>query len=167
MLLEFAGKKPSVAATAYIAESAAVIGDVVIGEHSSVWFNAVLRGDDGAIRIGSQTNIQDAAIIHDSVTIGDRVTIGHGALIHGCTIEPDAKVGMGAIILDRAVIGAGSIVAAGSVVLAGTDIPAQTLFAGSPATFKKHLSADQAAGNQRTAEHYSQLAEAYRTTRDK
>ncbi len=166
MLMDYAGKSPEVAANAFVAENAVLIGDVKIGSHCSVWFNVVLRGDDGTIRIGEQSNIQDGTIVHDQVLVGERVTIGHGCLIHGCTIENDVKIGMGSIILDEAVIGSGSIIAAGSLVLSGTVVPPHTLYAGSPAVLKRELPADQAESNRRTVEHYLRLKTDYQLSKD-
>jgi carbonic anhydrase/acetyltransferase-like protein (isoleucine patch superfamily) len=129
---------PQVGAGAYVHAKAVVIGDVVIGEQSSVWPAAVLRGDDAPIRIGAQTSIQDGSVVHTTtdlseVKIGDRVTVGHGVILHGCTVEDDCLIGMGATILDNAVIGKGSIVGACALVTMNTKIPPGSLVLGMPA----------------------------------
>ena len=127
-----------------MADTAVVIGDVVLGDHSSIWFNAVLRGDSEKITIGHHTNIQDLAMVHvtggiASTTIGNYVTIGHSAIIHGCTIGDNCLIGMGATILDRAVIGEESIIAAGAVVAPGTVIPPRSMVVGVPGVIRKQL----------------------------
>jgi gamma-carbonic anhydrase len=151
----------------FIAPGAWVIGDVVIGKKSSVWFNSVIRGDEHYIRIGSETNIQDSAVLHGTpvdfpLEIGDRVTIGHGAIVHGCLIEDECMIGMGAIVMDGAKIGKGSLVAAGSLVPQGLVIPAGSLVVGSPAKVVKTL--DEAAQQRmmRSVTNYLQLISNYR-----
>lgn len=131
-------------AGSYIDPSAQVIGDVVIGEHSSVWMNAVLRGDVNAIRIGSKSNVQDCAVLHGqrykySVTVGDLVTIGHNATVHGCVLEDMVLIGIGASVLNNARIGEGSIVAAGAVIPEQMVIPPNSLVAGVPGKIKRTL----------------------------
>ena len=120
-------RTPTIAATAFVAPSADIVGDVTIGEHVSVWYQCVMRGDIAPIRVGDETNIQDLTMVHVDTDapalIGDRVGIGHRAIVHGCTIEDDCLIGMGAIVLSRAVIGAGSVVAAGALVTEGTEVP--------------------------------------------
>jgi len=138
MLKSFQGRHPKIAASAFIEDSAQVIGDVVVGEHSSIWFHAVVRGDVHAIRIGRETNIQDNCVLHGyrgkfSVTLGDRVTIAHSVNLHGCVIEDDCLVGIGAIILNGARVGSGSIVAAGTLVPEGMQVAPGTVVLGSPA----------------------------------
>lgn len=133
----FQGKSPQIDPEAYVHHSAVIIGDVEVGAESSVWPNATLRGDDGPIRVGSQTSIQDNAVVHmtegrSHTTIGSRVTIGHGAIIHGCTIEDGCLIGMGSIVLDNAVVERGAIVGAGSLIPPGKRVPAGTLVMGSP-----------------------------------
>lgn len=145
MVRSYQGKLPSVAASSYIDLSAQVIGDVVIGERSSVWMNAVVRGDVNAIRIGNQSNVQDCAVLHGqrylySVTVGDWVTIGHNATVHGCVLEDAVLIGMNATVLNHARIGEGSIIAAGAVVPEGTIVPPRTLWAGVPAKMRRELS---------------------------
>jgi carbonic anhydrase/acetyltransferase-like protein (isoleucine patch superfamily) len=135
---------PRVHPTAYIDESAQVIGDVEIGEASSVWMAVVVRGDVHRIRIGRRTNLQDGTIVHvmretHPTAIGDDVTVGHGAIIHGCTVEDGCLVGMGAIVLNGALVGAGSLVAAGTLVTEGMQIPPRSLVMGSPGKVKRPL----------------------------
>lgn len=146
VIREFNGTAPRIAETAFIAETAVVVGDVVIGPESSVWYGAVVRGDVNFIRIGERTNIQDGAVVHVSktgfdgpTTIGDEVTVGHGAMIHGCSIGRGALIGINATVLDGAVIGEFSLVAAGSLVTPGTLVPARSLVMGSPAKVKRPL----------------------------
>lgn len=149
MILSFQGKKPSIASTAYIAPSADIIGEVQIGEHSSVWFQVVIRGDVNSIRIGSHTNIQDGSVLHvfkskSPLIIGDSVTVGHSVTLHGCTIESNCLIGMGATILNNARVGAGSIIAAGALIPEDTVVPPRSIFMGVPAKFVRHLNdADQ------------------------
>ena len=150
VIRSFKGIGPKISGSAFIAETAAVIGDVVIGEDSSVWYSAVVRGDVNYVRIGDRTNIQDGAVVHVSKTgfdgptvIGDEVTIGHGAMIHGCRIERGALIGINATVLDGAVIGESSLVAAGSLVTPGMVIPPRSMVMGSPAKVKRELTADE------------------------
>ncbi|MGH9476939.1 MAG: gamma carbonic anhydrase family protein [Terriglobales bacterium] len=138
MLKRFHGHHPKIAATAFIEDSAQVIGDVVVGEHSSIWFHAVVRGDVNAIRIGSESNLQDLCVVHGfkakfSVSIGDRVSVAHSVCLHGCTVEDDCLIGIGAIIMNGARIGRGSIIAAGALVPEGVEVPPGSVFMGSPA----------------------------------
>ena len=151
----------------FIAPGAWVIGDVVIGKKSSVWFNSVVRGDEHFIRIGTETNVQDSAVLHGTpvdfpLEIGDRVTIGHGAIVHGCIIEDECMIGMGSIVMDGAKIGKGSLIAAGSLVPQGFIVPAGSLVMGSPAKVVKTL--DEAAQKRmlRSVTNYLQLIAAYR-----
>jgi len=144
MIRNYQGKFPLVPETSYVDLSAQVNGDVVLGEHSSVWMNAVLRGDVNSIRIGSYSNVQDCAVLHGqrylySVTVGDWVTIGHNATVHGCVVEDAVLIGMGAVVLNNAHIGEGSIIAAGAVVPEGTKVPPRTLWAGLPAKMRREL----------------------------
>ena len=132
------GITPSFGRDPFLAETAVVIGDVVMGDDCSVWYNAVVRGDVNSIRIGHRVNIQDGAVLHCTyqkcgLTIGDDVSIGHNAIVHGCTVEDKVLIGMGAIVMDRAVIGTGSVIAAGAVVTQGTVVPPGSLMAGVPA----------------------------------
>ena len=135
---------PRVHPTAYIDDSAQVIGDVEIGEESSVWMSVVIRGDVHRIRIGRRSNVQDGTIVHvmkdtHPTLIGDNVTIGHAAVVHGCTIEDRCLIGMGAIVLNGARIGGESIVAAGALVVEGMQVPPRSLVMGSPAKVKRPL----------------------------
>jgi len=143
MILSLAGRSPRIPASAFVAASADVIGDVEIGENSSVWFQSVLRGDIEPIRIGANSNIQDGTIVHTMVSwpvvVGDWVTVGHRAVLHGCTIESHCLIGMGAVILNNVRVGEGSIVAAGALVPENTAIPPASLYAGVPARLKRQL----------------------------
>jgi carbonic anhydrase/acetyltransferase-like protein (isoleucine patch superfamily) len=141
---------PRVHPTAYIDDSAQVIGDVEIGEASSVWMAAVIRGDVHRIRIGRRTNVQDGTVVHvmretHATTIGDEVTIGHGVLVHGCTIEDRCLIGMGAILLNGVHVGTNSIVAAGALLVEGMSVPAGSLVMGSPAKVTRPLTAAEIA----------------------
>ena len=142
------GIEPRWGKDCFISENATVVGDVVMGDQCSVWFNAVVRGDVHKIRIGNKVNIQDGAIIHCTykkafTTIGDNVSIGHRAIVHGCTLEDNVLIGMGAIVMDHAVIGKNSIVAAGAVVLENTIVEPGSIYAGVPARKVKSVSQDQ------------------------
>ena len=144
MIRGYRGKRPIFDSTVYIDQSAQVIGDVEIGEHSSIWFNCVVRGDVYYIRIGHHSNIQDGTVVHvtrdtNATIIGNYVSIGHNATVHGCTIQDRCLIGMGSVILDTANIGTESIVAAGAVVPIGMVVPPRSLVAGVPATIKKQL----------------------------
>ncbi|MFM7310148.1 MAG: gamma carbonic anhydrase family protein [Flavobacteriales bacterium] len=138
LILPVQGISPAWGDDCFIAENATIVGDVVMGDRCSIWFNAVVRGDVNSIRIGEQVNIQDGAVIHCTyqkapTVIGDFVSIGHRAIVHGCTIHPQVLVGMGAIVMDRCVIESRSIIAAGAVLAEGTHVPAGSVFAGVPA----------------------------------
>ena len=159
MLRPFRGTAPRVHASAFIDQSAQVIGDVEVGEESSVWMCAVLRGDVNAIRVGRRTNIQDGSIVHGmtgmhATRIGDNVTIGHAAVVHGCTIEDQCLIGMGAILLNGAHVGGGSIVAAGTLLVEGMKVPPKSLVMGSPGKVKRLLTQAEIAGILTYAEHY-------------
>jgi len=141
------GVAPAVHPTAFIAEGAWLIGDVVLGEEASVWYNAVLRGDINAIRVGRRTNIQDGCVLHVTarlpVEIGEEVTVGHMAMVHGCRIGRGSLIGMNAVVLDNAEVGEGSLVAAGAVVKENFVVPAGTLAAGVPAKVVRELTAEE------------------------
>ena len=144
MIRSYQGHTPQIAATAYIDPQAVVIGDVVIGEHSSVWPCAVLRGDVNIMRIGARTNIQDGSVLHvmrdtNPLILGDDVTVGHAVVLHGCTIESRCLIGMGSIILNGAKICTGSIIAAGTLVPERTVVPPGSLFMGQPGKFRRTL----------------------------
>ena len=142
------GKEPQFGKGVYLSENATIVGDVVIGDNCSVWFNAVVRGDVHYIKIGNKVNIQDGAVVHctyqkHATEIGDNVSIGHNALVHGCTIRNNVLIGMGAIVMDGVVVESNSIVAAGAVVLEGTHIESGSIYAGVPAKKVKSLSEEQ------------------------
>jgi carbonic anhydrase/acetyltransferase-like protein (isoleucine patch superfamily) len=165
MIFEFHHKRPRIGKNVFIAPTAVIIGDVEIGDGASIWYGAVLRGDEGRIIIGPGANVQDNAVLHTTpqhpTTVKARVTIGHGALLEGCTIEEGAVIGMGAIVLHEAVIGAESMIGAGAVVTPKTLIPARTLAAGSPATVKKEISGAALAAIERSAAVYVELSGHY------
>ena len=159
MLRPYRSIAPRVHGTAFIDDSAQVIGDVEIGEESSVWMCVVIRGDVNWIRIGKRSNVQDGTIVHvmtktHPTTIGDNVTIGHGAIVHGCTIEDQCLIGMGAILLNGATVGTGSIVAAGTLLVEGAKIPPRSLVMGSPGKVKRTLSDAEVADIQAYADRY-------------
>ena len=144
MIRSYKGVTPQVPTTAYIDDSSQLIGDVILGEHSSVWMNAVLRGDVHQIRVGHYSNIQDNSVLHGmkeqyGVYVGDYVTVGHSAILHGCTIEARCLIGMGCIILNGAVIGSGSIIAAGTLIPEKTVVEPGSLWMGSPGKFRRKL----------------------------
>ncbi len=158
------GFTPEIGKDVYLADNATIVGDVVIGDGCSIWFNAVLRGDVNSIRIGNNVNIQDGSVLHtlyqkSIVEIGNNVSIGHNVVIHGAKICDYALIGMGAIVLDHAVVGEGAIVAAGSVVLTGTIIEPNSIYAGTPAKFVKKVDPDQSREmNQKIAHNYHMYA---------
>jgi carbonic anhydrase/acetyltransferase-like protein (isoleucine patch superfamily) len=143
MIASYKGIFPRVAESAFVASSADLIGDVEIAEGASIWYQVVLRGDIGPIRVGSHTNIQDGSVLHSitgvPVNVGGWVTVGHRVVLHGCTVEDHCLIGMGAIVLNRARVGAGSIVAAGALVLEDTVIPPGSLYVGVPAKLRRKL----------------------------
>jgi carbonic anhydrase/acetyltransferase-like protein (isoleucine patch superfamily) len=167
LILPFGEHRPQIAADAFIAPNATVIGDTVIGARSSVWFGCVLRGDVHSIRIGSETNIQDGTVIHvtrakHGTTIGSGVTIGHMALIHGCILEDGSFVGMQATVMDRCVIETGGMLAAGALLTPGKRIARGELWAGRPARLLRPLEAAEIQNIPETAAHYARLGESYR-----
>lgn len=159
-------RRPRIDATAYVADGARVIGDVVLGPAASVWFNAVLRGDTERIAIGAGSNIQDGAIVHADpgfpCTVGANVVTGHGAILHGCEIGDDCLIGMGAIVLNGATIGPGSIVAAGALVPEGKAFPARSLIMGVPARVVRETTEQDLAQIASGANHYQERARVYR-----
>lgn len=160
------GRWPVVGDEAYVDASAQVIGEVELGAQSSVWMNAVLRGDVHSIRIGARSNVQDGAVLHGMkgrypVVVGQGCTIGHNATVHGCVLEDDVLVGMGAVVLNGAVIGAGSIVAAGAVVAERTVVPPRSLVVGVPAKVKRELTEAEVEGNRMYAVRYVEYAREY------
>jgi len=169
MLRPHRGRLPRVHQTAYIDDSAQVIGDVEIGEESSVWMAVVIRGDVHRIRIGQRSNVQDGTVVHvmkdtHATTIGHDVTIGHAAVIHGCTIEDRCLIGMGAILLNGALVGSGSIVAAGSLVVENMQVPPRSLVMGSPAKIKRPLTDAEVAEIQMYADRYVKYRLDYMTS---
>ena len=145
-----------------ICDGAKVSGDVTLGKGVSVWYNAVLRGDDGAITVGEDTNIQDCAVLHEETHVGSGCTIGHGAIVHGCTVGDNVLIGMGAVILNGARIGDDCIVGAGALVTGKMDAPAGSMLLGSPAKVVRPLTEAEIASNRESAEGYLRTAEAHR-----
>lgn len=159
LILPVNGVLPQFGPSCFLADNATIVGDVVCGAECTFWFNAVVRGDVNRIRIGDKTNIQDGAVIHctyqrAATTIGSRVSIGHKAIVHGCTVEDDVLIGMGAIVMDHAVVGAGCIIAAGAVVLENTQCEPGYLYAGIPARRIKPVTEEQRQNMLRTADNY-------------
>ena len=159
MLYSYNGLLPKMSPSVFVAPTATIIGDVEIGEDSSIWFNVVVRGDVNPIRIGMRTNIQDNSTLHvtyqkSTLNIGSNVTVGHAAILHGCTIEDHCLIGMGARILDGAYIGRFSLVAAGALIREGERIPEHSLVAGVPAIVKRSLIPEEIALIQRSADRY-------------
>lgn len=163
---------PVIADDVFIADGARIIGKVHIGSKSSIWFNTVVRGDVHEIRIGARTNIQDNTTVHVSegragCYIGNDVTIGHNAIVHACTVEDLALIGMGAVISDEAVIGKGSLVGAGALVTQGKKFPPYSLIIGSPAKAVRQLTEEEIKGLQESADHYVEIARQYLKISDK
>ena len=170
MLEGYLHYQPILAPSAWVHERAVVIGDVELGDEVSIWPGAILRGDQGKIRIGSQSNIQDGTVVHatggvSTTTVGERVTVGHNAVLHGCTIGSRCLIGMGAIILDNAVIGAGCIVGAGALVLKGTVVPPDSLVLGNPAREFRTLTPQQQRAIAEGWQAYVHLAYEHQTAR--
>ncbi len=167
MEFELSGKRPTVHPDAYIAPTAVLIGDVEVGAGASVWFGAVLRGDEAAIKVGEGANIQDNVVVHcahDLPTLIERnASVGHSALLEGCVVEQGALVGMGAIMLQRSRLGAGSMLAAGAVLAEGKSVPAGHLAAGVPATVRKPLDGSSETWVGTAAKHYQERAVRYRS----
>lgn len=167
MIRSVRGFTPQFGANCFLAETAVVVGEVVMGDNCTVWYHTVVRGDVHSITIGDNTNIQDGAIIHCTyqkakVVIGSNVSIAHGAIVHGCTIRDNVLVGMGAIIMDGAVIGEHSVVAAGAVVLAGTVVEPGSVYGGMPARKMKDIGDEMQETIRRTARNYPMYAGWYR-----
>jgi carbonic anhydrase/acetyltransferase-like protein (isoleucine patch superfamily) len=167
LIRSYRGHMPQIAPSAYIDPQAVIIGDVVIGEDSSVWPCAVVRGDVHYIRIGARTNIQDGSVLHvmrdtNALVLGDDVTVGHSVTLHGCTIESRCLIGMGSIILNGAVIGAGSIIAAGTIVPERTVVPPGSLMMGQPAKLRRTLTAEDLASVDAYSRRYVEYKETYR-----
>jgi carbonic anhydrase/acetyltransferase-like protein (isoleucine patch superfamily) len=166
MIRSFKGVTPQFPDTAYIDAAAQLIGDVIVGEHSSVWMNAVLRGDVHQIRVGHYSNIQDNSVLHGmkeqyGVYVGDYVTVGHNAILHGCTVEARCLIGMGSIILNGAVIGSGSIIAAGTLIPEKTIVEPYSLWMGSPGKFRRRLDETDQATILRYSENYVRYKKSY------
>lgn len=165
-LVPYQGVIPRIAQGVFIADTARVIGDVHLGEGTSVWYGTVVRGDVFPIRIGARVSLQDGSVVHVttgrfSTTVGDDVTVGHRAVLHGCTVEDGALIGMGAVVMDEAVIGAGAMVAAGSLVAPGTHIPAGMVAMGSPARAVRPVRDMERAFMAYSAPHYVDIAKTY------
>jgi len=166
MIRTYQGHVPQVPSSCYIDLSAQILGDVVLGERSSVWMNAVLRGDVNSIRLGSCSNVQDCSVLHGQrnlypVVVGDWVTIGHNATVHGCVVEDMCVIGMGARVLNNSRIGEGSIIAAGSVVAEHTIVPPRTLWAGVPAKLRREISDKDRALIREYAQNYLDYVDIY------
>ena len=163
-ILEVLGKLPQFGNNCFVAPNATIVGDVIIGDEGSVWFNAVIRGDVNSIKMGNKVNVQDGAVIHctyqkNATIIGNNVSIGHNALVHGCTIEDNVLIGMGAIVMDRCIVHSNSIIAAGAVVLEGTVVEAGSIYAGVPAKKVKNISQELINGEiDRIANNYVKYA---------
>jgi carbonic anhydrase/acetyltransferase-like protein (isoleucine patch superfamily) len=172
MIRAFRGIQPQIHQSAYVDDSAQVIGDVHLGEDASIWFNAVVRGDIHFIRIGSRSNVQDNSVIHvrngtHPTILEDEVTVGHSVTLHGCYIERGALIGIGSIVLDDARVGASSIVAAGAVVAPGTVIPARSLVMGMPARVKRELTDDEVEGLKEFWRNYVEYTKLYLDERER
>ncbi len=157
---------PRVASSAWVADSAQVIGNVLLGDNASVWFNVVMRGDNEELRVGRGSNIQDGSVVHSDpgfpVTLGENVTIGHKVMLHGCTVGDGSLIGIGAVVLNGARIGRNCLVGAASLVTEGKEFPDGSLIMGSPAKVVRPLTAEQIEGLQRAAKHYMANARRYR-----
>ena len=164
VILPVKGVQPEFGKDCFIAPNATIVGDVTMGDGCSIWFNAVVRGDVNSIRIGNKVNIQDGAVIHctyekTKTIIGDNVSIGHNAIVHGCTVEDNVLIGMGAIVMDNARIGSNTTIAAGAVVLEGTQVEPGTIYAGVPAKKVKEISMELVSGEiNRIANNYLMYA---------
>ena len=170
MLLKFKSVIPFLSPSAFVADNATVIGDVTISDESSVWFNAVIRGDAGTISIGKRTSIQDNVVIHtdapQKVEIGDDVTVGHGAVLHGCRIGNNALIGMNATVLDGVVIGENCIIGANALVSPGKKIPAGSLVVGVPGKVQRQLTDEDIAHIRENAAEYVRLLKEYKKMQD-
>ncbi len=166
MIRSFENKTPVLGEDCFVAETAVVIGDVEVGARSSVWYGVVLRGDVHHIRIGEEVSVQDNTVVHVTsgqhpTIVGDRVTIGHSVVLHGCTVGDECLIGMGAIIMDRALIGKNCVVGAGALVTPGTEIPEGHLALGSPAKVSRPLTDEELRWVKTSAKHYVDLAKRY------
>ena len=165
-IYELDGVAPRVAASAWVADTAQVIGNVVLGENASVWFGTVVRGDTEAITIGAGTNIQDASVLHadfgQPLVVGERVTVGHQVMLHGCTIGDETLIGIGAIVLNGARIGKNCLVGAGALVTEGKEFPDGSMIIGSPAKAVRELTPEQIEGLRQSALHYIENARRFK-----
>src|SRR5665647_2088035 len=172
MIKPFLGITPTIHPTAFVAETAVIIGDVEMGEQSSVWYNCVVRGDVNHIRIGARSNVQDLSMLHVThkkhaddlgapLIIGDDVTIGHSVTLHGCTLQNGCFIGMQAMVMDHAIVGEGALVGARALVTEGTVIPPHTLWVGAPARYKRDLTPDEVAWLAKSADNYAKYALQY------
>jgi len=167
IIKEVRGYAPRFGHNCFLAETAVVVGEVTMGENCTVWFNAIVRGDVHSVTIGNNTNIQDGAVIHCTyqkakTVIGNNVSIAHNAVVHGCTVEDNVLIGMGAIVMDDAVIGSNSVIAAGAIVLPGTQVEPGSIYAGIPAKKVKDISDEMKEVIQRTARNYPMYATWYK-----
>ena len=164
LILPVNDRNPTLGQSCFVAPNATIVGDVVMGNDCSIWFNAVVRGDVNYIRMGDKVNVQDGAVIHctyqkNATNIGNNVSIGHNAIVHGCTVHDNVLIGMGAIVMDRCVVNSNSIIAAGAVVLEGTVVEEGSIYAGVPAKKVKDISADKISGEiDRIANNYTKYA---------
>jgi carbonic anhydrase/acetyltransferase-like protein (isoleucine patch superfamily) len=167
-IYELDGVSPRIADSAWVADSAEVMGDVVLGEEVSLWFGVVARGDTAAIRIGAQTNVQDLSVLHADVgmplTIGSGVTVGHKAMLHGCAVGDDSLIGIGAVVLNGAKIGKGCLVGAGSLVTEGKEFPDGSMIMGTPAKVVRQLTPEQLQGLRDSARHYVANAQRFKAS---
>jgi carbonic anhydrase/acetyltransferase-like protein (isoleucine patch superfamily) len=162
----FGGKTPIVHPSAFLADGAVVLGDVEVGERSSIWFGCVVRGDVNHVRIGARTNIQDLTVLHVTskthpTLVGDEVTVGHRVVLHGCTIKDRCLVGIGAVVMDGAIVGPEAVVGAGALVPPGMVVPPRTLVMGSPAKVKRDLTVEELEALRRSADNYVEYAARY------
>lgn len=169
MLQPYKNKLPVIHETVYVAEGAAIIGDVTIGRDASVWYNAVIRGDLNSITIGERSNIQDGCVLHVAedpcaIRIGHDVTVGHGAIVHGCTLGDSCLIGMGAVVLDRARIGRYSLIGAGTLVRENAEFPEGVLVVGVPGKVARTLTDGEKRMIEESARHYMELARMHRET---
>ena len=165
-IYELDGRRPSIAESAWVADSAQVMGDVTLGEGASVWFGAIARGDSDRIVVGAGSNIQDGSVLHADdglpMIVGERVTVGHQVMLHGCTIGDESLIGIGAIVLNGVKIGKNCLVGAGSLVTEGKEFPDGSMIIGSPAKVVRQLTPEQMEGLRRSAQHYMDNARKFR-----
>jgi carbonic anhydrase/acetyltransferase-like protein (isoleucine patch superfamily) len=166
LIITLAGHTPQISDSAFVAPNATLVGQVTLGENTSIFYGAVLRADVDSITIGQGSNLQDNVTVHCDegfpTSVGSGVSVGHGAVLHGCTVEDDCLIGMSATVLNGAIIGTGSLVAAGAVVLEGTIVPPGSLVAGVPAKVRRELSDDEKVGVRQNATHYLDIAAAHK-----